>query len=230
MTQGRLTYQLFVALIFCFSLQLRTGFSVTIEEPGIKAEENKTGKNIEFFILQAGWHTGIVLRTNDISPYDWPEVVNYIQYTYVDIGWGDERFFQAEGNPPLLAVRAALIPTTSVIKIVPFNGHPLKLYYGETFLKRVVASPEQFALLCRIISASFERDKNGTLIESRINETSRNFFKAKGKYHLFNTCNTWVVRCLEEAGFDVNPSGVITQQHLIKALEKLPGGEWQREE
>ncbi len=185
-------------------------------------------RNGEFFVLQAGWHTGIVLRTKDVSPADWPEVVNYLRHTYVDIGWGDERFYQAEGSPTILAARAALIPTTSVIHIVPFSVHPLNLYSGENYLKRVEATPQQFSELCRIISESFERDESRSPIESRVNESSQNFFKAKGKYHIFNTCNTWVVRCLKDAGFDVNPNGVITQQHLINALKKLPGGGWEK--
>lgn len=211
---------------FLVSGALLVTFSLSIQALSCHNTDDNQ-RNTEFYVLQAGWHTGIVLRTKDVSPADWPEVVNYLQYTYVDIGWGDERFYQAEGNPPLLAVRAAIVPTSSVIHIVPFSVHPLKLYSGETFLKRIEATPEQFSALCRIISDSFERDENGNPIESRLNESSRNFFKAKGKYHIFNTCNTWVVRTLRDAGFKVNPNGVITQQHLIKSLEKLPGGEWE---
>jgi uncharacterized protein (TIGR02117 family) len=212
-------------VVFLVSILLFVIFSFNypfVTSAGIDDADNK----LDFFVLQAGWHTGIVLRPTDISAGDWPEVVNYLRHTYVDIGWGDERFYQAEGNPPSLAARAALIPTASVIHIVPFSIHPLNLYSGETFLKRIEATPEQFSALCRIISDSFQRDTTGYPIESRINESSRNFFKAKGKYHIFNTCNTWVVRCLKEAGFEVNPTGVIRQQHLIKALEKVPGGEW----
>jgi len=227
MKSGRLTYRLFIVLIFSLSFKLTTGFIAAFTQSDSKAKKNNTGKSIEFFVLQAGWHTGIVLRTKDISPEDWPEVENYLRYTFVDIGWGDEQFYQAEGDSPALALRAALIPTSSVIHIVPFNVHPLKLYGGETFLKRIEATSTEFSALCRIISISFERDENGKLIESHINKTSSGFFKAKGKYHIFNTCNTWVVRCLKEAGYNVNPNGVITQHQLIKALEKLPGKAWE---
>jgi uncharacterized protein (TIGR02117 family) len=193
-------------------------------------ENTKLFENRYLYVLQAGWHTGIVLRTADVATDDWPEVVNYRSSIYVDIGWGDERFYQAEGSPPGLAARAAIIPTSSVIHIVPFNIHPLNLYAGETFLKRIEATPDQFSKLCRIISESFERDEEGRLMVSQINDQAANFYKSRGKYHIFNTCNTWVVRCLQETGFDVNPAGVITQQHLIKALRKLPGGEWESTE
>lgn len=215
-------------LLFLVSIFLLFGFSFSKKSASESSIEDDH-RNSEFFVLTAGWHTGIVVRTKDVSPAEWPEVVNYLHHTYLDIGWGDERFYQAEGSPTALAARAALIPTTSVIQIVPFSVHPLSLYTGENYLKRVEATPQQFSALCRIISESFERDESRNLIVSRLNESSRNFFKAKGKYHIFNTCNTWVVRCLRDAGFDVNPNGVITRQHLIKVLKKLPGSAWEKE-
>jgi uncharacterized protein (TIGR02117 family) len=209
-------------LVTVFQLPYGLVNSVSVGSKGFYLAD----RQFDFFVLQAGWHTGIVLRTANVSPADWFDVVNYLPHKYIDIGWGDERFYQAEGNPPLLAVRAAIMPTSSVIHIVPFSVDPHNLYTGEVFLKRIEATPEQFKALCRIISDRFQRDSNGNPIESRINENSRNFFKSKGKYHILNTCNTWVVQCLKDAGFDVNPAGVITQRHLINALGKLPGGDW----
>jgi uncharacterized protein (TIGR02117 family) len=191
-------------------------------------EKQPANSPFEFYVLQAGWHTGIVLRTDEVSPVDWPEILNYRRSRYVDVGFGDERFYQATGNPPALAARALLVPTSGVLHIVPFSVAPKDLYTGDTHLKKMEATPRQFAALCRVISESFERDENRQPVESRIGEKSRNFFLAKEKYHLFNTCNTWVVRCLMEAGFDADPSGVITQKQLIRALEDLPGGKFSK--
>lgn len=227
MKSHRWTYRIFTLLILSFCFLLTSVFNVAFSQSDNKPVKPGPEKSIEFFVLQAGWHTGIVLRTKDVSPDDWPEVVNYLRYTFVDIGWGDELFYQDEGDSPALAVRSALIPTSSVIHIVLFNVHPLKLYGGETFLKRIEATSAEFSALCNIISSSFERDENGNLIKSQVHKNSSNFFEAKGKYHIFNTCNTWVVRCLKDAGYDVNPGGVITQQQLIKALENLPGEAWE---
>lgn len=227
MKSRRWTYRIFILLILSSCFLLISVFIDAFSQSDKKPVKTGHEKTFEFFVLQAGWHTGIVLRTKDVSPEDWPEVVNYQRYTFVDIGWGDELFYQDEGDSPALAVRAALIPTSSVIHIVPFNVHPLKLYGGETYLKRIDATSAEFSALCRIISSSFKRDKNGNLIKSQVKKNSSNFFEAKGKYHIFNTCNTWVVRCLKEAGYDVSPAGVITQQQLIKALENMPGKAWE---
>jgi len=221
MKSRRWTYRIFILVILSSCFLLISVFIDAFSNSGKKPAKTGHEKTIEFFVLQAGWHTGIVLRTKDILPEDWPEVVNYQRYTFVDIGWGDEHFYQDDEDSPALAVRAALIPTSSVIHIVPFNVHPLKLYGGETFLKRIDATSAEFSALCRIISSSFKRDKNGNLIKSQVKKNSSNFFEAKGKYHIFNTCNTWVVRCLKEAGYDVSPGGVITKQQLIKALENM---------
>ncbi len=189
-------------------------------------EKQPANSPFELYVLQAGWHTGIVLRTDQVSPEEWPEIINYRRSRYVDVGFGDERYYQAEGNPPVLAVRALMVPTSGVLHIVPFSVAPYDLYAGDTHLKKIEATPRQFAALCRAISESFERDENSQLMESQVGEKSRNFFLAKEKYHLFYTCNTWVVKCLMEAGFDVDPSGVVTQKQLIKALDELPGGKF----
>ncbi len=206
-------------LIFFGLFSAEAGYSQTIEK-------QPADSPVELYVLQAGWHTGIILRTDEVSPEDWPEIINFRRSRYVDVGFGDERYYQAAGNPPALAARALLVPTSGVLHIVPFSVAPHDLYAGDTHLKKIEATPRQFAALCRVISESFERDENRQLIESRIGEKSRNFFLAKEKYHLFYTCNTWVVRRLMEAGWDVDPSGVITQKQLIKALEELPGGKF----
>ena len=168
-------------------------FSVLFPADAINSqsiEKRPADSPVELYVLQAGWHTGIVLRTDEVSPEDWPEIVNYQRSRYVDVGFGDERFYQAMGNPPVLAARALLVPTSAVLHIVPFSVAPRDLYAGDTHLKKIEATPRQFAALCRAISGSFERDESMQPIESRIGEKSRNFYLANEKYHLFNTCNT----------------------------------------
>jgi uncharacterized protein (TIGR02117 family) len=198
-------------------------------QPDTSGQKSSAAPTIkEFFVLQAGWHTGIVLRTRDVSPHDWPEIEHYLQHKWVDIGWGDERFYQHPGNPPLLAAKAILTPTSGALQVTGFEIYPLMLYNAESRLRRIEANGKQYELLCRAISNSFERDPEGNLIASAFSTNTGNFFRARGKYHLFNTCNTWVVKCLKEAGYDVNTAGVITREHLSTELDKLPGGSWEK--
>jgi hypothetical protein len=44
------------------------------------------------------------------------------------------------------------------------------------------------------------------------------FFSSVHKYHIFNTCNTWVGEALEFSGFEINSSKIITAEHLYGDL------------
>ena len=68
-------------------------------------------EEFEIFVVQEGWHTGIIFKTNDIDSTIWPEIVHYRNKKFVDIGWGDEKFYQVPGYPFFAAARAVLFPT-----------------------------------------------------------------------------------------------------------------------
>ena len=38
---------------------------------------------------------------------------------------------------------------------------------------------------------------------------------ARSRYHLFNTCNTWVARALQRAGLDVASAGTLTASGVM---------------
>lgn len=206
--------------IICLALLL-TGFT---EKPvrNIVIRTGQDQASYSFYVLQAGWHTGIVLRTRDVAAADWPEIVRFRHHTWIDIGWGDERFYQDHGNPVHLAVRALVVPTASVIHLLPFSVSPESVYAGENRIREITAGKQQFSALCVALSNSFERDSTANIIPG----SNQSFYLAKGKYHLMNTCNTWVVERLREAGFDVSPAGIVTRQQLFRELESLPGSGW----
>ncbi len=50
-----------------------------------------------------------------------------------------------------------------------------------------------------------------------------NFYDARGRFHLFNTCNTWTARTLRAGGVNLSPSGVITADELVVRLRAAIG-------
>ena len=44
------------------------------------------------------------------------------------------------------------------------------------------------------------------------------FYPAKGQFHLFNTCNTWVARALRTSGLSVTPVGAITAAGVMQQV------------
>lgn len=73
-------------------------------------------EELEIFVVQEGWHTGIIFKTNDVDSTIWPEIVPYRNKKFVDVGWGDEKFYQVPGYPVSVAARAVLFPTQSILR------------------------------------------------------------------------------------------------------------------
>jgi len=167
------------------------------------------------YIGQSGWHTGFVVRIEDAKNC-WSEAGEYSGYKWLDVSWGDKDYFTAPKGTILLALRAALLPTESVLLVTPFNKSPEDFYGQSSTLARISMDEESFQALCRFISASFQR-KDGGLIPV----DGKGFFLAERKYCLFRTCNTWAAMGLKAAGFNVRTFPVVAAWQLFQQAEKI---------
>lgn len=63
-------------------------------------------------------------------------------------------------------------------------------------------TPAEYARLHKHITASLVRRDNGEALAITHARYGSNdaFYQANGRYHLFNTCNTWTNRTLKKAG------------------------------
>jgi hypothetical protein len=65
--------------------------------------------------------------------------------------------------------------------------------------------------MTRFFHDEYQRDAEGRLrrLGHGLYGESR-FYAARSRYHLFNTCNTWVARALQRTGLDMTPAGTVT--------------------
>lgn len=185
-----------------------------------------TGSDYEVWVIQEFWHTGIVFSIGDIDPEHWPQIEKYSDRNYIDIGWGDEKFYQAHGNPVLLAARAILWPTQSVMQVFAFNTHVTSAYGTGSRILKIPLSGEQFIALTKYISDSYILDDKGKAITSTAYGDTDHYFLATRKYHLFRTCNTWVAKAFRNAGLDVRSFCVLNANQLFRQLSRIPGAEF----
>ena len=172
----------------------------------------------KIYIINQGWHTGIVLKVSEIDIADIPEIGEFQGNEYIDIGWGDEIYYRIPGFDAILAVRALLSPTSSTLKIRTLNI-PVETYY-ETYRYCIEyhLTDEEFRKLCRYISSTFLKADDGKPVVLEKRQNIVYFYKAVSDYHLFNTCNTWVARALEEAGFPVSSTMIISASNLFNEI------------
>lgn len=150
-------------------------------------------------------HTDVILPvSNEII--DWTKIfpAEYFpaeidRFSHVSFGWGDEGFFiqTPEWSDLKLstAANALLIPSSTCMHVSYLEGN-LYQQLGQT----VMISPQQYQKLADQIQASFEFDSQGSPILISGNYGWHDaFFRAKGNYHVFNTCNSWAGRTLQAA-------------------------------
>jgi uncharacterized protein (TIGR02117 family) len=183
--------------------------------------EQTAGQSDTVFVVQQAWHTGIIFQTKDVNAASWPEIHQYTSKKYVDVSWGDERFYQADGRPVFLAARAVLWPTQSVMRIFPFELSPQASYGSGARIMAIAVNSKQLKALSCFVANSYQRDSTDTPQLSTFQETNRYFYLARRKYHLFRTCNTWVALAFKEAGFDVRSCCILNANQLFRQLEEI---------
>ncbi|MFW6352010.1 MAG: DUF2459 domain-containing protein [Bacteroidota bacterium] len=183
-------------------------------------EERSDHDTITVSVVQQAWHTGIILPVKQINPDIWPEVSSFKEKKYVDVSWGDEKFYQASGNPVLLAARAILWPTQSVMRIYPFSISVSSSYTSEARFLEIELTQQQFDRLTRFFANSLMRDESDQTIASDAYGKSRYFFLSKRKYHLFRTCNTWVALAFKQSGLENRSCCVLNANQLFRELGK----------
>ena len=173
------------------------------------------------YLVSHGWHAGIVLRRADIPDGIWPALTGLPHTQYLEVGWGDMDFYQTADPHMGLIIKAALLPTASVLHIVAFNGS-VPAYFPYSDIIRIELSSAGFEHLSRTIAASFALDEAGNArsLGPGLYGNSR-FYQSSETYHLFNTCNIWAARALRTAGLPITPTRSISVEGLMSQARKF---------
>ncbi len=170
------------------------------------------------YVVNHGWHTGLVVRRGDIPDGLWPEQRHAPPGEYLEVGWGEREFYQTREPSLLQALSAALWPSPSVLHLVGFNG-PVVAQFPHSEVIALPADTAAMARLAQYISDAYERDQAGGVIRMGHGLYGNSRFFAGGEnFHLFRTCNVWTARALRLAGC---PVGVgITANNVMKSVAK----------
>jgi len=172
-------------------------------------------------IFNYGWHTGLVLAIEDI-PQDYiPYFAMLKQHRFVEVSWGDAKFYQNRG-PRInwfLAIRAILFPTGSVLHLVGFDV-PINHFYQWSRYFTIYLTDEEFDDLLKFICSYFETNVNHKfVIVDRGLYGDSWFLKSKGIYIFPYTCNVWTARALKAAHLPLTPIIYQYASFLTRVLE-----------
>lgn len=201
----------FAALLLCLlSLCFACAGPATV--PPVPAESEPS---VSIYVINHSKHAGLAIRRADLPQGMLPESGDFPAADYLELGWGDWDYYQADDPGPWLALKAAFWPTASVLHVVGVKGSLLGRFAGYE-VARLQPSLPAFRRLVVSIHRSFDRQgkEKATPVGPRDYGDSL-FYPAHGKFHLFNTCNGWVARVLESAGYPMGILLPVTAEQLM---------------
>jgi hypothetical protein len=155
-------------------------------------------------------HTGLTVRRSDIPPGHWPASADYAGSKYIELGWGDDDGYRK----PLtsgIAMKALFGDPRTVLLADGFS-QPLRRRYGDPkfTVLAVELSEAGITQLCDHIQQTYRLDRSGKPVR-----LGAGWYRARGSYSAFNTCNTWIAAGLRKAGCPISPTLCLTPGQLL---------------
>lgn len=181
--------------------------------------EDLSQRNTPVYLIRHGWHTGIALEKFYLDGHlpDHPKMPNT---KYLMFGWGDGKYYPHPNPGTGLLLRAALLPTQSVLHVVGVDM-PVQRYFPSSRVVRIMIHPTGAKELAEFIGQHFETDKQGNpfFTTDGLYQTS-SFFQAKPAYFFPRTSNRWVAQALRRTGYPITPFYALTAGNLMKQASK----------
>lgn len=176
---------------------------------------------LSLWIVDHGWHTSIVVRRADVDRARWPELDDFSKAALVEVAWGDREFYMETSPTSGLAIKAAIVTSGSVLHAVGFTTSVTN-YFTTSEIVAIRLARRGFDALADFVHAEYQRNPDGS--PRRLGPSlygSGWFYEARSRYHLFNTCNTWVARALAAAGLAVETAGVVTASDVMRQVRPI---------
>jgi len=174
------------------------------------------------YLVSHGWHAGIVVQRVDIPDNLWPETKNFVNAKYIEVGWGDQEYYQTPEAHLGIGIKAILWPTNSVLHIAGFN-QPVASYFPLSEVIVVQISVTGFERMIRYIAASHYKNTNELAAQPIAKGLYGNsqFYSSNETYHIFNTCNVWTAKALQAAGCSTHPVVTVTAERLFSQVRSF---------
>jgi Protein of unknown function (DUF2459) len=163
-----------------------------------------------YVVHHGALHTGLAVRRADVPRSHWPASADFAGSDYIEVGWGNDDGYRK----PLtsgIAMKALMGDPRTVLLADGFSDSPARKYNDPKFTVLAVdLSGTGFRGLCDHIQQTYALDENGAPIR-----LGAGWYRARGTYSAFNTCNTWVAAGLEKAGCPISATLCLTSGQLL---------------
>ena len=168
-----------------------------------------------YVINHGALHTGLAVKRSDIPRGVWQAHRDYAGFKYLEVGWGEDDGYRK----PLtagIALKALAGSKRTVLLADGLNTPHAKLENPKFSIIEVDLSTGGFTRLCQHIERTYALDEGGGPIR-----LGKGWYRARGTYSAFNTCNTWVASGLRQAGCPITPAYCLTPGPLLQQVRRF---------
>lgn len=152
------------------------------------------------YVIRHGWHAGIAVRSDHLTPGGLPAFPAVPDARYLEIGWGERHYYPHPDPGIWTLLRAGLWPTRSVVHVVPVQ-QAIPERFPRQSIVRLRVDTDDLQRLTAFVRASLTVATNDKAVPVAPGyyQGSR-FFASPLRYHVFQNCNHWAAEALEMAG------------------------------
>lgn len=181
--------------------------------------EEEQQRRIPVYLISHGWHVALAFEAEHLQD-KLPDHNQLPSGNFLMIGWGDNKYYPSERGGVDLLLRAAFLPTGSVIHVVGLNKD-VSSYFSNSDIILVQITDEGMKEMSNYLADQFAYDSEGNLqFAAEGLYSNSTFFEARGLYFFPRTSNKWTARVLRKSGFPITPFYAITSGNVIQQVRK----------
>lgn len=173
--------------------------SLILSSITIDIKQNNESLKKRIFLRTNGIHLDIVIPIKNVDSLVLFGIKHNENEKYLSFGWGDENFYI---NTPTWedltfsnAFKALFLKSSTLIHVTRHkqkNSDWIEIKISESELQK----------LNNYLLNTFKTNENGMkiILKNQGYFSMDDFYKAKGSYSIFNTCNSWVNSAFKESG------------------------------
>lgn len=172
--------------------------SLILTEITIDRKATSTISNNTVFLNTNGVHLNIILSKNDINSNLLKDLMYSETENYIAFGWGDENFYI---NTPTWndltfsnAFQALFLKSSTLMHVTRYKQK-------QNDWVKIEINKSELQKLNEYILNTFKKDEKGNkiLLKNKGYSSIDDFYKAKGSYSCFKTCNSWINSAFKES-------------------------------
>lgn len=181
--------------------------------------EDDQKRPVPVYLVKLGWHAGVAFEAEHLTS-KLPGHDQLPDTDYLLAGWGDDKYYPAGQARVDLFLRAAFLPTGSVIHVIGFD-RDVDEYFPDSQIIRVQVSRQGMEVMTDWLAGRFATDAEDSLQYAAPGLYGQSaFFKANGRYYFPRTSNWWTAKVLRKSGFPITPFYAITSGNVMRQAGK----------